>query len=94
MLKKDWKKTLLDEKSSIKAAVQCLEKSALQIILVVNKRKRFIGIITDGDIRRGLLSGLNINSSIKTIINNQNSTKNQKLKAISVSNTKRKICKM
>jgi len=74
MLKKDWKKTLLDEKSSIKAAVQCLEKSALQIILVVNKRKRFIGIITDGDIRRGLLSGLNINSSIKTIINKKSFT--------------------
>ena len=74
MLKKDWKKTLLDEKSFIKAAVQCLEKSALQIILVVNKRKRFIGIITDGDIRRGLLSGLNINSSIKTIINKKSFT--------------------
>ena len=74
LIKKDWKKTLLDEKSSIKAAVQCLEKSALQIILVVNKRKRFIGIITDGDIRRGLLSGLNINSSIKTIINKKSFT--------------------
>ena len=38
MLKKDWKKTLLDENASIKGAVQCLEKSALQIILVVNKK--------------------------------------------------------
>ena len=69
MLKKDWKKTLLDENASIKGAAQCLEKSALQIILVVNKRKKFVGTVTDGDIRRSLLHGLNINSKIKSLIN-------------------------
>ena len=69
MLKKDWKKTLLDENVSIKGAAQCLEKSALQIILVVNKRKKFVGTVTDGDIRRSLLHGLNINSKIKSLIN-------------------------
>ena len=36
MLKKDWKKTLLDEKSSIKAAVQCLEKSAANRLMQIN----------------------------------------------------------
>ena len=68
MLKKDWKKTLLNEKSSIKAAVQCLEKSALQIILVVNKRKRYIGMITDGDIRRYLIKGGNLNNLVKNVM--------------------------
>ena len=58
MLKKDWKKTLLDENASIKGAAQCLEKSALQIILVVNKRKKFVGTVTDGDIRRAMLNKL------------------------------------
>mgnify|MGYP001100189833 FL=1 len=69
MMKNNWKKTLLDENSSVRAAVQCLNKSALQIILVVNKKKKLIGTITDGNIRRAMLSGLNINSSIKKIIN-------------------------
>ena len=71
MLKKDWRKTLLKENASIKAAIQSLEKSALQIILVVNKRKKLVGTITDGDIRRSLLSGLNINSKIKSLINKE-----------------------
>jgi len=69
MMKNNWKKTLLDENSPVRAAIQCLNKSTLQIILVVNKKKKLIGTITDGNIRRGMLSGLNINSSIKKIIN-------------------------
>jgi hypothetical protein len=31
--------------------------------------KKFIGIINDGDLRRGFLKGFNLNSSIKRIIN-------------------------
>ena len=66
---KNWKKTLLRESSTLREAIKCLNASGLQIILVINKEKKFIGTITDGDIRRGQLSGLNINQSIKTIIN-------------------------
>ena len=69
MLKSDWKKTLLPINSVIREAIQNLEKSSMQIILVVDKKQKFIGTITDGDIRRGILYGLNIHSSIKTLIN-------------------------
>ena len=65
----NWKKTLLSRNSTIRQAIRSLEKSTLQIVLVVNLEKKLVGTITDGDIRRGLLSGLNINSSIKSLIN-------------------------
>ena len=68
-LNNKWKKTLLSQNSSIRQAIRSLEKSSMQIVLVVNPRGILIGTITDGDIRRGLLSGLTINDSIKKLIN-------------------------
>ena len=52
---KSWKNTLLNENSTIRSAIQCLNDSGLQIILVVNKKFKLVGTITDGDIRRKLL---------------------------------------
>ncbi len=69
MLKKNWKKTLLLENSTIRKVIKNLEKSALQIVLVIDKKKNLVGTITDGDIRRGLLNGLNISSPLKKLIN-------------------------
>ena len=36
--------------------------------IAVNKKGQLLGTLTDGDIRRGFLKGLNLNSSIKTIL--------------------------
>ena len=69
MLEKKWKKTLLNKNSNIKKAVQCLEINALRIILVIDKQKKLLGTITDGDLRRGLLKGLKLNSPITNLIN-------------------------
>ena len=69
MLEKNWKKTLLNKNSNIKKAVQCLEINALRIILVIDKQKKLLGTITDGDLRRGLLKGLKLNSPITNLIN-------------------------
>lgn len=64
-----WKKALLKSDSTIKNAIENLNKSSLQIILVVSKSNKFIGTITDGDIRRGFIKGLTVKSSIAQIIN-------------------------
>ena len=72
--------------SSIKQALKTLSKSSLQILLVVNKKGILLGTLNDGDIRRGFLKGLNINSSIKSIyfkrptIAKKNDNKNKLLK--------------
>lgn len=63
------KDSLLTLKSSIKEAIQSLDKTRLKICFVINKNKSLIGSITDGDIRRGLINNLNVNESVKKIIN-------------------------
>jgi dTDP-glucose pyrophosphorylase len=63
-----WRTTLLPQSSTLQAAIECLDRSGLQIAIVVDSDDRMLGTITDGDIRRGLLRGLNLVSSIEPII--------------------------
>ena len=62
--KKDWRKTLLAANSTLRQAISCLDASALQIALVVTPDNVFLGTLTDGDIRRGLLRGLDRKSVV------------------------------
>ncbi len=66
-----WKKSLLLETASIQDAISNLNISGLQIVIVIATDHTFIGTITDGDIRRGLLKGLQMKDSIQTIINRE-----------------------
>lgn len=63
-----WRRALLGADATLQQAIRNLDESALQIALVVSSRGVLIGTLTDGDIRRGLLRGLNLNSSIDAII--------------------------
>ena len=63
-----WQKSILKLDSSIQQAISNLNNSGLKIVLVVDDKNEFIGTISDGDIRRGLLANLSINDAIKNII--------------------------
>ncbi len=65
----NWKDTTIQDDKKIEHAIKSLINSQLQICLIVDKKNRFIGTITDGDIRRGLLKGFSLNSPLKKIIN-------------------------
>jgi dTDP-glucose pyrophosphorylase len=62
-------KTFLPEKATIADAISSLDASHLRIVLVVSEGQVLLGTISDGDIRRGLLRGLDLNSQIISIIN-------------------------
>lgn len=62
-------KTFLPENSTLADAISNLDASHLRIVLVVSEEKVLLGSISDGDIRRGLLRGLNLKSRINSIIN-------------------------
>lgn len=66
-----WQCVLLPLKATIRDAIENLNSSALQIVLVVTEDNRLLGTITDGDIRRGLLRGFNLASSIEDIMHRQ-----------------------
>ena len=81
---KNWKKIILNNDNTISDVIKNLNKSSAQIVLVVNKNKKFLGTITDGDIRRGLSRGLSLKSNIIKIVNRSPITVNyeiNKLKA-------------
>lgn len=66
---KSIKKLKINKNSSIKKALKVIDRGVMQIALVVDKKDKLIGTLSDGDIRRGFLKGLNINSSIISLIN-------------------------
>ncbi len=63
-----WQSTLLSLGSTIQQAIYSLEKSGMQIVIVVAENNKLVGTLTDGDIRRALLKGSNLDSSIDQIV--------------------------
>ncbi len=54
--------------STIRKAMACIDGNVKGIALVVDKRHRLIGTVTDGDIRRALLKGAALDARITTCI--------------------------
>ena len=65
---KIWRKAMMPVNSKIEAVVRSLEENLIKIVLVINNSDVLVGTICDGDIRRGLLRGLDMNSPIDSII--------------------------
>ena len=63
-----WQKAILPTNATIGQAVCNLEEVSIKIVLVVNEMGVLDGTICDGDIRRGLLKGLDLASPISSII--------------------------
>jgi dTDP-glucose pyrophosphorylase len=68
----DYKKHLIVDRSSVKQALERLNVLAMDAILfVVDDEGRLIGSLTDGDIRRGLISGLGLECGVLDFIQKQ-----------------------
>ncbi len=63
------KNFLISKDASIKDALKAIEKNAHGVIFTVDKSDSVLGIATDGDIRRKLLDGINLESSISLCVN-------------------------
>lgn len=58
----------LNINSTIKEALQVINKGALQIALVADEHDKLLGTLTDGDIRRALLNGLSLDSPVEAVV--------------------------
>lgn len=67
----------LKESSSIKDALKVIGHNNLRIALVLGKNKTLKGIVTDADIRHGLLSNLTIDDNVKFIMKQDPITANE-----------------
>jgi dTDP-glucose pyrophosphorylase/CBS domain-containing protein len=63
-----WEKALLPIDVSLQQVIANLNETSFKIVIIVSTDRVLVGTITDGDIRRGLLQGMGMESSIKDII--------------------------
>ncbi|MEZ8353630.1 nucleotidyltransferase family protein [Vibrio splendidus] len=64
-----WQKTLIPESSTIKQALEIINSEALRVAVVVDQKQKLLGMISDGDIRRGLLNDLTLSDSVVKVMN-------------------------
>lgn len=63
-----WRQAIIPAKSTIQDVILNLDQVAIKIVLVINDEGELEGTISDGDIRRGLLKRLTLNSKIESVI--------------------------
>jgi dTDP-glucose pyrophosphorylase len=64
-----WRQSTIESHNTIGDAISNLDKSGLQISLVVDAQGYLLGTVTDGDVRRALLRGLDLRSPVDAIMN-------------------------
>ena len=67
--KETWNLTVVNKHTTIRNAIENMNMSKLGIILVEDSEKHFVGVVLDGDIRRGFLGGATLDSPILEITN-------------------------
>lgn len=63
-----WRSAILSIDANIQQAIINLDEVAIKIVLVVDAAGELLGTIVDGDIRRGLLKGLDLHSPIASVV--------------------------
>lgn len=68
-MKKNWRNVLLKTHNSIREALEIINNEALRFAMVVDDSEHLLGVITDGDIRRGLLNNLSLADDVSQVMN-------------------------
>ena len=63
------KKLLIKKDATITDALRQLGKTGLRCLIVIDKKKKFLGTITDGDVRRNILIDKNFKKKIDKVYN-------------------------
>ena len=68
------KKYSINLESTIKDSINLINQNSAQVALVLDARYKLVGIVTDGDIRRGILNGLSLEDSVTKIMTSNPAT--------------------
>ena len=63
----------------LEAIIRRINWASMEIILVVDDDKRLIGTVTDGDIRRGILSGVSMEEPVSIVMNHKPISVNEEM---------------
>ena len=69
-----WNNVLIKPDNTIRDALEIINNEALRVVLVVNEEQELLGVVTDGDIRRGLLNNLPLTESVSEVMNTNPTT--------------------
>ncbi len=65
----NWRKATISANASVKQAIEVLNTGSVRAALVVGDDMSLLGIVTDGDIRRGILRHVDLENSITEVMN-------------------------
>ena len=66
---KSWRKAIVGTQATVGEAIAAIESGSIQVALVLDGANRLLGIVTDGDIRRGLLRGIALSGLATDVMN-------------------------
>lgn len=64
-----WKEAIVQPTMKIHDVMEIIDRNSQQIAVVTDRDGKLAGIVTDGDIRRGILKGISMNSPVSRIMN-------------------------
>ena len=64
---KNIKDICIRPQTTIRYALEIIDNFAMRIALIINENQEFLGTLTDGDIRRGLLNGKTLEDDIEEL---------------------------
>ncbi|RXJ72808.1 alcohol dehydrogenase [Veronia nyctiphanis] len=64
-----WRNVLIHPDSSIREALEIIDREALRVALVVSDSDKLLGVVTDGDIRRALLKDISMSEPVEKVMN-------------------------
>ncbi|MBF0283186.1 MAG: nucleotidyltransferase family protein [Magnetococcales bacterium] len=64
----DWRHVLLTPETTILQALEIIDKGVLRLGLVVDPAMKLLGMVTDGDVRRGLLRRLGLDAPVAQVM--------------------------
>jgi len=64
----DLKRYVVDHRAPLREAMRCINDNWRELALVEDDEHRIVGLVTDGDLRRGLLSGLDLDAPVELVM--------------------------
>ena len=68
-MKIEVKNFIINEKLQIREAIKKIDEIGFGFVFVCNTKKQLLGIVTDGDFRRAVLKGIELQQSVNKILN-------------------------
>ena len=65
----DWRNSLIPTDATIRGAIETINDGGYEIALIADDEDKLLGTVTDGDIRRGVLDGLDMSARVEKIMN-------------------------